>query len=130
MSFFICLKRNQSQSVFEIQETIKLLVLHDHAGCGAFSATGSRKQLESSLNECKYDLMVLNQDLGKVVPSSELALVLESKGKELQEKIEKIEAELDRLKKDPVKNEGVSKKFVDEKGEVRIWGSGAAENKA
>ena len=74
--------------------------------------------------------MVLNQDLGKVVPSSELALVLESKGKELQEKIEKIEAELDRLKKDPVKNEGVSKKFVDEKGEVRIWGSGAAENKA
>ncbi len=71
--------------------------------------------------------MVLNQDLGKVVPTSELAQVLESRGKELQQKIEKIEAELQHLKKDVHKTEGESKKFVDENGAVRIWGATAAE---
>jgi hypothetical protein len=80
------------------------------------------------LNEYKYDLMVLHQDLGKVVPSSELAEVIESKSKALQEKIEKIEVEL-RKAKEPAKIEGDYKKFVDEKGGVRIWGASSDEKK-
>jgi hypothetical protein len=78
------------------------------------------------LNEYKYDLMVLNQDIGKVVPSSELAEVLESKSKTLQEKIEKIEEELRKVP-EAGKGDGDSKKFVDEKGGVRIWGASSNE---
>ena len=97
-----------------------LLVLHGPDGCDAISA--SRKEIENALNEYKYELMVVTQDLGKVVPSSELARDLETKSKALQEKITKLEQLL--LAPDK-QDERPSKKFVNDKGEVRIWSSSA-----
>ena len=96
------------------------LALHGPEGCDAISA--SRKEIENTLNECKYDLMVLTQDLGKVVPSSELARDLESKSKVLQEKIEKLELLLRTPEVKP-QNESESRKFENSDGEVRIWAS-------
>ena len=96
------------------------LALHGPEGCDAISA--SRKEIENTLNEYKYDLMVLTQDLGKVVPSSELARDLESKSKVLQEKIEKLELLLRTPEVKP-QNESESRKFENSGGEVRIWAS-------
>ncbi len=83
----------------------------------------SRKQIEGALNECKYELMVLTQDLGKVVPESELAQELQSKSNALQEKIESLEKELRESDHSEKKEQEESKKFVSPTGEVRIWAS-------
>ena len=66
--------------------------------------------------------MILTQDLGKVVPSSELAREIESKSKTLQEKIKKLEELLLKPEKTQQSEES-SKKFINQKGEVRIWSS-------
>jgi hypothetical protein len=66
--------------------------------------------------------MVLTQNLGKVVPSSELARELESKSKTIQEKIKKLE-DLLLIQEKAQQSEESSKKFVNQKGEIRIWSS-------
>ena len=115
------------QSVLRIQETIKLLVLHGPEGCVVISPT--RKELENTLNEYKFDLMVLTQDLGKVVPSSQLANELESKSKALQEKIDKVELQL-KVPDTAPKEEGESRKYVSSDGEVRIWSSSVKKSQS
>ena len=79
--------------------------------------------MEDQLNEYKYDLMLLTQDLGKVVPSSELAKELLSKSKALEEKIEKLEKELQKLESTPKAEQGEFKRIVSADGEVKIWSS-------
>jgi RNase H-fold protein (predicted Holliday junction resolvase) len=85
--------------------------------------SSSRKQIEKQINDCKYDLMVLTQDLGKIVPSSELAGDLVSKSKYLQEKIDKLENELQRLDSIPIVWTGEFEKVVSAEGEVKTWTS-------
>jgi hypothetical protein len=96
-------------------------------GCGALSS--NRKEIENALNEYKYDLMVLTQDLGKVVPSSELARELQAKSKAIQEKITRLE-QLLLIPQEVQQNEDTSKKFVSPDGEVRIWSSAAGTKKS
>ena len=91
--------------------------------------SASRKEIENALNEYKYDLMVLTQDLGKVVPSSELAREIESKSKALQEKINKLEQLLLVPEADSQKDD-TSKKFVSPEGEVRIWSTSTGSKKS
>jgi len=75
------------------------------------------------LNDLKYDLMVLNQDLSKVVPTSKLAEDLMSNCASLQEKIRNLEADLG--KPDPAVSatQDKVKKVENEDGQVRIWSS-------
>ena len=76
------------------------------------------------MNDLKYDLMVLNQDLSKIVPSSKLSEELLSRRVSLQEVISKLEHELEA--KPEVKPEDARstvKKVEDEEGQVRIWSS-------
>lgn len=68
--------------------------------------------------------MVLNQDLSRVVPSSELSEELLVKRSGLQQEISKIEEEL--AERPAVKTEGPPsgvKKVQDHDGQVRIWSS-------
>jgi len=67
--------------------------------------------------------MALNQVLSKVVPSSKLSEDLKSDRSALQEKIDKLEAELS--KPDPPSAQAQSdvKKVENDKGQVRIWSS-------
>jgi SMC interacting uncharacterized protein involved in chromosome segregation len=77
-------------------------MLHVIHGLLVNGISSSRKQIEKQINDYKYDLMVLTQDLGKIVPSSDLARDLVSKSKDLQEKIDKLENELRRLDSIPI----------------------------
>jgi hypothetical protein len=83
----------------------------------------SRKSKQRRLNDLKYDLMVLNQDLSKVVPSSKLSEELTASCSALQEKINKLETEL--KKPDPAVATKPSnvKKVENDDGQVRIWSS-------
>ena len=76
------------------------------------------------LNDLKYELMVLNQNLGTVVPTSGLANEIIAKSNELQAEIVRLEKELS-VKPVEVKSEAEQsvKKFQDEEGHVRIWSS-------
>ena len=67
--------------------------------------------------------MVLTQDLGKVVPESELAQELQLKSKALQEKIEDLEKELREAEHAENREQDESKKYVSPTGEIRIWAS-------
>ena len=85
-----------------------------------------------TLNEYKYDLMVLNQDIGKVVTSRSRRRILKSKSRKtfFQEKIEKIKERRGSGRGPEAAGrtgDGDSKKFVDEKGGVRIWGASSNE---
>jgi len=75
------------------------------------------------LNELKYDLMVLNQDISKVVPSSKLSEDLMSSRTALQEKISKLETELNKPEPAIVAKQSDVKKVENEEGQVRIWSS-------
>jgi len=79
------------------------------------------------LNNLKYDLMMLTQDLGRMVPSSRLAEELLAKKSTLQEEITKLEQGLSAktAPKAETQPEGL-KKIKDEDGQVRIWSSSSA----
>ena len=86
-----------------------------------------RRSKEVKLNNLKYDLMMLTQDLGRMVPSSRLAEELLAKKATLQEEISKLEQELSAqtAPKAETQPEGL-KKIKDEDGQVRIWSSSSA----
>jgi len=77
------------------------------------------------LNDRKYDLMQLNQSLGMITPSSDLAKELQNKRAALQQEIDKLEADLKRseataqLDNQPKK----FKKVVSDDGKVKIMRS-------
>jgi hypothetical protein len=81
----------------------------------------SRKSKQRRLNDLKYDLMVLNQDLSKVVPTSKLSEDLKSDRSALQEKINRLEAELSKPDPPVMQAQSDVKKVENEKGQVRIW---------
>jgi hypothetical protein len=86
----------------------------------------SRQQIEKMLNDCKYDLMALNQSLSIVGTASKLAEELLSSRAAIQQKIEKLEADLRKLNSAPPAEEAKGvKKVVNQDGEVRIWASGS-----
>jgi hypothetical protein len=86
-----------------------------------------RRSKEVKLNNLKYDLMMLTQDLGRMVPFSRLAEELLAKKSSLQEEITKLEQELSAkaAHKPETRPEGI-KKVKDEDGQVRIWSSSSA----
>jgi hypothetical protein len=88
----------------------------------------TRQQIESMLNDCKYDLMALNQNLSIVGSASKLAEELISKRESLQQKIDKLEADLKRLSTsravDPAAKD--VKKIVKDDGRVKIWASSSS----
>jgi len=86
-----------------------------------------RRSKEVKLSNLKYDLMVLTQDLGRMVPSSRLAEELLARKSSLQEEIAKLENELSvkPIAKTDAPPEGI-KKVKDEGGQVRIWSSSSA----
>jgi hypothetical protein len=75
------------------------------------------------LNDLKYDLMVLNQDLSKVVSSSKLYEDLMADRSALQEKINKLEIELNKPDPPVASAQSDLKKIENEDGQVRIWSS-------
>jgi hypothetical protein len=79
------------------------------------------------LNDLKYDLMVVNQNLGMLVPTSGLASDLIVKRDTLQTEIAVLERELAKKseKKPPSQESAPIKKFQDDEGRVRIWPSSA-----
>jgi hypothetical protein len=85
-----------------------------------------RRSKEVRLNDLKYDLMVVNQDLSKVVPSSKLAEEILGRSAKLQKEIQRLEEELSRepehKREAAPLSEGI-KKLKDEGGQVRIWSS-------
>ena len=83
----------------------------------------SQKSKQRRLNDLKYNLMVLNQDLSKVVPSSKLSEDLMTSRSALQEKINKLEAELNRPDPSIPPTQTDVKKVKNEDGQVRIWSS-------
>ncbi len=83
----------------------------------------SQKSKQRRLNDLKYDLMVLNQDLSKVVPSSKLSEDLMTSRSALQEKINKLEAELNGPDPSIPPTQTDVKKVKNEDGQVRIWSS-------
>ena len=78
------------------------------------------------MNDLKYDLMVLNQDLSKVVPSSKLAEEIISSRSELQEKINKLELELSKPEPPQIPTQSDVKKVENGEGQVRIWSSSSS----
>jgi hypothetical protein len=83
----------------------------------------NRKSKQRRLNDLKYDLMVLNQDLSKVVPSSKLSEDLMANRLALQEKINKLEIELNKPDPPVAPAQSDLKKVENEDGQVRIWSS-------
>jgi hypothetical protein len=86
----------------------------------------TRRSKEVRLNDLKYELMVLNQDLSRVVPTSKLSEELLSKRSVLQERISSLEQELSEkpmVKADSQSSKTDIKKVQDEEGNVRIWSS-------
>jgi hypothetical protein len=84
-----------------------------------------RRTKQVKINNLKYDLMMLNQDLGRVVPSSRLSEEITSKMKTLQEEISKLEVELNaktETKREPQEIAGI-KKVQEGDGQVKIWSS-------
>lgn len=80
------------------------------------------------MNDLKYELMVLHQDLSKVVPSSKLAEEILAKSSEIQAQISKLEAELSSKPEIKAENQqaGSVKKLQEEDGQVRIWSSSSS----
>jgi hypothetical protein len=84
------------------------------------------KQLR--LNDLKYELMVLNQNLGTTVPGSKLADEMVASRFGMQSEIARLEQELSEKpvpKAEPQFSEDI-KKVKDEKGKVRIWSSSSS----
>jgi len=85
--------------------------------------------MQIKLNDLKYELMVLNQTLGTVVPASNLADELLAQREALQNEITRLENE---LKEKPAEVNAVVdqsvKKVLDEEGRVRIWSSSSSES--
>jgi len=73
----------------------------------------------------KYDLMILNQDLGRVVPSSKLSEELTFKMAALQEEISKLEKELSEKPQPKESTQELTgvRRLREEDGKVRIWSS-------
>jgi hypothetical protein len=69
----------------------------------------------------KYDLMVLNQDLSKVVPTSNLHEELMSGRSVLQERISKLEAELSIPEPPKPIVQSDVRRIQNQDGKVRIW---------
>jgi hypothetical protein len=82
---------------------------------------------QARLNDLKYDLMVVNQNLGTVVPGSQLAEDLLAKSSTIQQEITKLEneelASKLQLKRKIAEDQTKVKKVQDEDGRVRIWSS-------
>lgn len=84
-----------------------------------------RRAKQYRLNDLKYELMVLNQNLGTTVPGSRLAEEMHANRKAMQEEIVRLEAELlvKPLHRKEVNEDTNVKRVQDDGGKVRIWSS-------
>jgi hypothetical protein len=85
----------------------------------------SRRSKQARLNDLKYDLMVINQDLGRMVPASRLASDLVIRRESLQAEITVLEQELAKKpeKKSETQEPAPIRKYQDDEGHIRIWPS-------
>ena len=88
-----------------------------------------RRSKQSRLNDLKYELMVLNQNLGTTVPGSRLAEEMHANRITVQEEITRLEIELATkpTQSNKAREQTNVKKVEDDGGKVRIWSSSSSQ---